>query len=130
MISQSVHILRMTFHCKQYIKQFWYIQTCKKDNVKWLKIVFLRWTRRDILIDINSFTEKHQNREESCTGSFTPKNSVQDSSLFWCFFVNEFMSMKMSRLVHRIFLTILFLWACLILMKTQFLPLILIICEN
>ncbi len=33
----------------------------------------MRWTRHDVFMDINSFTENHQNREESCTGSFTPK---------------------------------------------------------
>ncbi len=63
----------------------------------------MRQIRHDVFLDINSFTKKHQNREESCTDVKLP---VQDSSLFWCFFVNEFMCMKTSRLVHRKYLSL------------------------
>ncbi len=52
----------------------------------------MRWTRRDVFIDINSFTKKHQNREDlvqevSHLKILGVKLPVQDSSLFWWFLV-------------------------------------------
>ncbi len=76
-------------------------------RMSYSEVCLLRWNRCDFFMDINSFTEKHQNREESCTGSHARLSHfgrlripVQYSSLFWWFFMNEFMSMKTSRLAH------------------------------
>ena len=61
------------------------------------------WVDLDLYLDLN-FTgfARHWTVILQLLGVKLP---VQDSSLFWCFVVNEFMSMKTSRLVHRSFHT-------------------------